>query len=303
MACESSDAKAFSERGAAVSSHSFLSSASSNLQDLDDDSVEGRVSLRGERLLMKSLWLILLLQTSAVHAQSASVPPPPPLVDVLPMKTGLTGYTSLFDGKSLSGWDGDSRFWRVENGLIVGEAKMEQNLPFNTFLVWRGGIVRNFQLEFEYRICGQTGNSGIQYRSRELQGSDRVMAGNQADFDVLPIGSKFGNTGGNFDERGRTHLARPGQMTIVGSDGHPRMVASLGDNAEMNQAVKSCDWNRYDVIARDNLMVHIINGRVTSIVLDDDPTRRPVQGELGLQMHHGMNMRVEFRRIMLMQLP
>ena len=75
-------------------------------------------------------------------------------------------WQSLFDGKTLDGWDGDPRIWSVQDGAITGRTTEEIKLDKNTFIIWRGGQLDNFELELEYRIVN--GNSGIQYRSFEI---------------------------------------------------------------------------------------------------------------------------------------
>lgn len=79
-----------------------------------------------------------------------------------------TGFQSIFDGKSLSGWDGDPAFWRVENGEIIGETKADHQPAQNTFLIWRGGKPGDFEIRMEYKLTGAQANSGLQYRSVEL---------------------------------------------------------------------------------------------------------------------------------------
>ena len=73
------------------------------------------------------------------------------------------GFTSIFDGTTLKGWDGDPKFWRVEAGAIVGQTTAENKLTENTFVIWRGGEPADFELKLEYRINAT--NSGIQVRS------------------------------------------------------------------------------------------------------------------------------------------
>ncbi|HVY93890.1 MAG TPA: DUF1080 domain-containing protein [Bryobacteraceae bacterium] len=74
-----------------------------------------------------------------------------------------TGFQSIFDGKSLSGWDGDPAFWRVENGEIIGETKADHQPAQNTFLIWRGGKPGDFEIRLEYKLTGAQANSGLQY--------------------------------------------------------------------------------------------------------------------------------------------
>src|SRR6188472_931494 len=93
-----------------------------------------------------------------------------------------TGFVSIFDGKTLNGWDGDTNFWRVENGEIVGETTPEKVMKQNSFLIWRGEKVRDFELKLEFRLNGT--NSGVQYRSEELPSVGKwVLKGYQADID------------------------------------------------------------------------------------------------------------------------
>src|SRR2546423_5112044 len=74
------------------------------------------------------------------------------------------GYVSLFDGVSLKGWDGNPKFWRVENGALVGEST-PANPSGNSYIVYRDLEAKDFTLKFEIKIEGD-GGSGIQYRSR-----------------------------------------------------------------------------------------------------------------------------------------
>ena len=102
---------------------------------------------------------------------------------------GEDGFKSIFDGKSLDDWDGNSKFWRVEEGTITGQTTKENPTKGNTFIVWKGGDIGDFELKLEYRIVPNNdrgfGNSGIQYRSFKLKGPDRWrIGGYQADFEA-----------------------------------------------------------------------------------------------------------------------
>ena len=61
-----------------------------------------------------------------------------------------TGYVSLFDGVSLKGWDGNPKFWRVENGAIVGEST-PTNPSGNSYIVYRDLVAKDFTLKFEIK--------------------------------------------------------------------------------------------------------------------------------------------------------
>src|SRR2546428_7898482 len=158
-----------------------------------------------------------------------------------------TGFESIFDGKSLKGWDGDPTFWRVENETIIGESTAEKTLKVNTFLIWRGGEPKDFELKVEYRI--NSTNSGVQYRSVELTDVGKwVMKGYQADID-------FQNTytGQLYEERGRGFLAMRGQVTYL-QTGKKRVIANLRSGDELKGLIKADGWNQFHIIARGNML-------------------------------------------------
>ena len=210
-----------------------------------------------------------------------------------------TGFVPIFDGKTLSGWDGDPRYWRVEDGSLVGEVTPDTLLKVNTFIIWRGGITRDFELKADYRISAK-GNSGINYRSVEVPGMPWVMRGYQADIDGEsrnPNGPRY--TGQNYEERGRLFLALRGQVTRIETGKIPEVIGSVGDTQQLAAYVHgSDDWNHYFLIVRGNVLIHILNGQVMSIVVDDDPVGRKLEGELGVQVHVGPPMKVEFKNIL-----
>ena len=210
------------------------------------------------------------------------------------------GFDSIFDGKTLNGWDGDPSLWRVENGTIVGESTEQNPVKQNTFLIWRGGEPKDFELKVEFRM--NSTNSGIQIRSVQLPpGPDIgkwVMKGYQADIDFA---NQF--TGQIYEERGRGFLAMRGQTVYVPDNGRPKVIGNLQQSAdELKAVIKTNDWNQVHIIARGNTIIQILNGAVTSIVVDDDSTNRVLSGLLGFQMHVGPPMKVEFRNIWLRRL-
>jgi len=210
------------------------------------------------------------------------------------------GFDSIFDGKTLNGWDGDPSLWRVENGTIVGESTEQNPVKQNTFLIWRGGEPKDFELKVEFRM--NSTNSGIQIRSVQLPpGPDIgkwVMKGYQADIDFA---NQF--TGQIYEERGRGFLAMRGQTVYVPDNGRPKVIGNLQQSAdELKAVIKTNDWNQVHIIARGNTIIQILNGAVTSIVVDDDSKNRVLSGLLGFQMHVGPPMKVEFRNIWLRRL-
>lgn len=216
------------------------------------------------------------------------------------------GFESIFDGASMKGWDGDPKFWRVDGGALVGQTTAENKLTENTFLIWRGGEPADFELKLEYRIDAT--NSGVQLRSVHLPAGtpdgrgtiagNWVMKGYQADIDAA---NQY--TGQIYEERGRTFLAMRGQFSYVPQGGGPKVVGALQTTEdELKTLIKINDWNQVHVIARGTMITEILNGHVTSVLVDDDTTGRALKGLIGLQIHVGVPMKVEFRNIWLKKL-
>jgi hypothetical protein len=206
-----------------------------------------------------------------------------------------SGFQAIFDGKSLAGWDGDPGFWKVENGAIVGQTAKDKQPKQNTFLVWRGGSPADFELKLQFRLTGF--NSGIQFRSIELPDIKWAMKGYQADMDGE---QKY--TGQIYEERGRGFVAMRGQITYIPDGKKPGVLASLGEANELKSVIKSEDWNDLDILARGNTIVQAINGRVTSMLIDDDTANRRMDGLIGIQIHLGPPMKIEARNIRLKKL-
>ena len=206
-----------------------------------------------------------------------------------------TGFTQIFDGKSLDGWDGDSNFWRVEDGAIVGQTAKDKQPKQNTFLIWRGGSPGDFELKLQYRLTGH--NSGIQIRSVELPDIKWAMKGYQADMDA-----EQRYTGQVYEERGRGFLAMRGQFTYIPDGKRPGLVGSVGEGAELKNLIKSDDWNDFHIIARGNTIIQLLNGRLMSMLIDDDTAGRKMDGLIGIQVHLGPPMKVEVRNIRLKKL-
>jgi len=207
------------------------------------------------------------------------------------------GFQPIFDGKSLEGWEGDPRYWRVESDSLVGEVTPQTLLKSNTFIVWRGGSPSDFELKAEYRITAH-GNSGINYRS--VMVPDKVtpanrfaMRGYQADIDGQNL-----YTGQNYEEKGRLFLAVRGQVTRVTGGRPPAILASVGDSRELDSRISS-DWNSYHLIIRGNELIHMLNGQLMCVVIDDDAANRTSSGLIGVQVHVGPPMKVEYRNFRL----
>lgn len=211
----------------------------------------------------------------------------------LPPSGEEPGFQPIFDGKTLDGWDGDPRYWRVENGCLVGEVTPETLLKSNTFIVWRGGSPGDCEIKADYRITAH-GNSGINYRS--VMVADKVtpsnrfaMRGYQADIDGQNM-----YTGQNYEEKGRLFLATRGEVTRVVGGRPPVILANIGDPKDLASKITQ-DWNSYHLIARGNQLTHILNGQLMSMVIDDDAPNRMMSGLIGVQVHVGPPMKIEYR--------
>jgi hypothetical protein len=225
---------------------------------------------------------------------------------------GFSGnFESLFDGQSLSGWEGDSLIWTVEDGNIIGRIKEGQTLNANTFLIWKGGQPSDFELKLDFKISRE-GNSGVNYRSEPVPDVPYALRGYQADMDGL-----IRYTGQNYEERKRTTLAYRGQQTKINPQDPPgdlreyveknawkglEVTSELGDRDELGQQILSEDWNSMHLIIKGNLLQHYVNGILMSEVLDEDSINRRNEGLLGFQVHVGPPMIVMFRNIELKNL-
>ena len=207
-----------------------------------------------------------------------------------------TGFVPIFDGKTLKDWDGDTTFWRAENGEIIGETTPEKVVKVNNFLIWRGGKVKDFELKAEFKLGGT--NSGIQYRSVEMPELGKwILKGYQADMDI-----SNGYTGNIHEERGRKPghvvLAPRGQLTRITEGPKYKTVATIGDNAMLRGVMNVGGWNTYHIIARGPVMIQILNGQLISATIDEDVKNFVPEGLLGFQMHVGPPFKVEYRNIL-----
>jgi hypothetical protein len=210
-----------------------------------------------------------------------------------PVSGDEAGFTPIFDGKSLTGWEGDPKYWRVADGCMTGEITPETVIKSNTFIIWRGGSPKDFELKVEYRITS-AGNSGINYRSvvvpdKVTPANQFAMRGYQCDID-----GQNRYTGNNYEEKGRLFLGVRGQVTHVTGTRIPAVLSTIGDNKELGALVKP-DWNSVHLIIRGNVLMHIINGQLMSMTIDDDATGRTMEGLIGVQVHVGPPMKVEYR--------
>lgn len=207
-----------------------------------------------------------------------------------------TGFTSLFNGKDLTGWEGRKEHWSVEDGAITGTTSKETPAKGNNFLIAKDGdknlVVGDFELRFAYKFSSDWGNSGVQYRSKDF--GNFVVGGYQADFEV---GTTY--SGILYEEKmTRGIMAARGEKVVWGEDGKKQVVGKTEKTTkEIQESIKKGDWNEYVVIAKGDHLQHFINGNQTVDVVDKDPKKQVMSGILALQLHAGPTMKVQFKNI------
>jgi putative heme-binding domain-containing protein len=199
----------------------------------------------------------------------------------------IQGTKSLFNGKDLSGWKGTEGFWSVKDGAIVGKTTKEKPTKGNTFLIWQDGPVADF--EFTCKVKFEGNNSGVQYRSKMVDPEKFVLGGYQAD--LHPAQKYFGML---YGERFGGILAQRGQRVEIGEDGKPKVIGKVGDDTK----IVATEWNELRIVAVGNRMIHQMNGITTADITDNRPEAM-LKGELGLQLHQGKPMTVEFKDLKL----
>lgn len=200
-------------------------------------------------------------------------------------------FKSLFNGRDLSGWEGNPELWKVENGEIVGITTGPEQIPYNQFLIWRGGKVKNFELKATIKQRGN--NSGIQYRSSEIAERPWAVRGYQCD--IHPAG---GYRAMLYEEGGRGIISQNGQTVVVDPQGI-KWRASEREPVNADLA----EWHEYTVLARGNHLVHQIDGKTTAEVTDFEEAKRALEGLLAFQIHKGPAMEVRIKDVKLRELP
>lgn len=211
------------------------------------------------------------------------------------------GFTSIFNGKDLAGWDGNPKLWSVQDGAIVGRTTPENPTKGNTFLIWKDGTPADFELRFSYKITPNNdkgfANSGVQYRSKIFDPANWVVGGYQADMEAGPTYS-----GILYEERlTRGIMAARGEKVVWDKDCKKQVTGAVGKSEEIQAAIKKDGWNDYVIIAQGNHLQHFINGLLTVDVTDECEAKAAKSGVLALQLHAGDPMTVQFRELRLKQ--
>jgi putative membrane-bound dehydrogenase-like protein len=181
----------------------------------------------------------------------------------VPLRPGKRDGDLLFTGSSFALWHVDPAIWSIEDGEIVG--RTTTGLPKNDFAISHL-LLADFEFEFEVKLVGDQGNSGVQFRS-EARNEGKDMAGPQAD-----IGP--GWWGKLYEEHGR------GLLETAGGEQH----------------VKKGDWNTYRIVAEGTRVQGWINGQAC---FDRDDPQLSRQGLIALQLHSGGPTEIRFRNLRL----
>ncbi len=181
----------------------------------------------------KILPQVLVLIVFVLLACSCNNPVSAPVAGSDSTATDKDGFVQIFDGKTFSGWAGDSSVWKIDSGSFVGEVTPEKQLKANTFLIWQGGRPADFEFRAEYRISPD-GNSGVNYRSEGLKDIPYALKGYQADIDGA---NQY--TGQNYEERGRGFLALRGQQVRLEPNTKPVITDSVGNSDSLKALIKN----------------------------------------------------------------
>ena len=293
----------------------------------------GRPGTTPRALTLSVLSAVLFGLAGASHGGAQQVPAVQPRPQVAPGRAqpeplnfdDHDGWTQIFDGKTLNGWDGPPDVWHVEEGAIVGESSAEHPSG-TTNIIWHGGEPANFRLRLEMKLEGAGANGGVQYRSRMVPPTIRPipadatpeakqrmeqaqalaqkrakwnMAGYQMDFD-------FGNryTGQLYEQSTpRGIVAWRGQVVATEPGKKPTLLSTLGSPDDLKAFIKPGEWNQVEIIADGSTLTHIVNGHVMSILVDTDPQFSAAKGLIALEIEGGGTVKISHRNIWLKPLP
>ena len=267
-------------------------------------------------------------QVSAQQAPPATASPQPGAGRAQPEPINFDdhdGWTQIFDGKTLNGWDGSPDVWHLEDGAIVGESSAEHPSG-TTNIIWRGGEPANFRLRLEMKLEGAGANGGVQYRSSIVPPKIRAipadatpevkqrveqanaLAQNRAKWNMAGYQMDFDFTNrytGQLYEQGtpRGIIAWRGQVVATEPGKKPTLLSSLGSSDDLKAFIKPGEWNQVEIIADGNTLVHIVNGHVMSVLVDTDPQFSAAKGLIALEIEGGGTVKISHRNIWLKPLP
>jgi hypothetical protein len=235
------------------------------------------------------------------------------------------GWTQIFDGKTLTNWDGPSDVWHIEDGAIVG-VSTDANPSGTTNIIYKGGEFSNFRLRLEMKLEGAGANGGIQYRSKLTPPVGRPlppdaspeikvrfaknqelskkraqwnMAGYQADYDYS---NRY--TGQLYEQSSRRGIITyRGQAVATEPGAKKRLLGAVGNSDDLKQFINQDGWNEVEIVADGHTLTHIINGHVMSITVDTEPDLMAAKGLIALEIEGGGTLKISHRNIYLKKLP
>ena len=230
----------------------------------------------GKALVTLLVCAIIPLLVGADDSEKSSSLSATPTVVKLP-KPDADGWVTLFDGKSLDGWFGDPKVWRIEDDQIVGSA---EEIKDNTFLVYNNEF-HNFILRAKCKLIekGPFPNSGIQYRSHVVDEKKHIVHGYQAD-----IGADHTYWGNLYEEGGRGELKDASNDAV--------------------DSVKVGEWNDYEITADGTHLKQVLNGKIAVEYNDEDAAHHALKGYIALQYHApGKGSEARFKEVKIKLLP
>jgi hypothetical protein len=233
---------------------------------------------------------MLLLCCFSILASAAFAQSVPPKLE--------KGFKLIFNGKDLTDWEGDPKHWSVEEGALTGVA--DGTLKMNSFIIWRGGTVKNFEMRVQVKIT-KGGNSGLQYRSAPLPEVGKyVLTGYQCDV----VQNRNDYNGMLYEERGRRIISHTGEKVVVDEYGQPWVTGAVPGVKEFAaKGFLEDEWHDYRVLVVGNHHQHWIDGVMTTDVVDHDAVGRRLEGLVGVQVHVGPPMKVQYRNWRIKHLP
>lgn len=201
---------------------------------------------------------------------------------------------SIFDGKTLNGWEGSPGIWKIEDGAITAEIPEGEKLAKNEFIYWENQV-KDFELTLDFKITKGT-NSGIQIRSEKKDFNNII--GYQCDLDA---GDEW--LGVLYDEHDRGKIAERGGLTKILVNGK-RTTFPFQENMELlNRKLVPNDWNQYHIKAIGNRIEIRINGDLYNIIEDYEKDKHDLSGALAFQLHSGSGpAKVQFKNIFIKEL-
>lgn len=188
------------------------------------------------------------------------------------------GFQSLFDGKTLDGWEGDAKIFRVDDGAIVG-GSLQDKIEHNHFLATKAQF-ENFELRLKARLVGQGDNAGVQFRSQRIPNHHEVI-GYQAD---IGLAGEQNIWGALYDESRR------------------RKFLATGDNEQLQKLVNKDGWNELVVRCEGPRIQIWVNGLQTVDYTEAEPDIAR-KGILAVQIHSGAPAEAAYKDIWVRKLP